>query len=346
MSSSLKSLIDCGTKLWLDSVDPELVVANRELGATGATSNPIIIADLIKSQKFDADMAALFAANPDNEAVTWQLTDQIVRQAGEVFLPVFQQSKGNDGYVSFELDPLLEDSACQLSVDEKAKKYVSLAQHWGKDNPNRLIKVPATPGGLAALEDMVAAGINVNVTLIFSDQQYQTARDNVWRGAKRRGNLDSFKSVYSIFVSRLDVYTEKHAPKLTVGQGYVGIVNAKRIWQANQDFWQQNQTPLQQEIVFASTGTKKPEDPAWKYVEAFAGSDIETNPPKTNEAYAQSGRSATRQIDRLPEPAIVDDIDQHVDFQHLEVTLMKEGLAKFAEPQKALLSLIASKRPS
>ena len=128
MSSSLKSLIDCGTKLWLDSVDPELVVANRELGATGATSNPIIIADLIKSQKFDADMAALFAANPDNEAVTWQLTDQIVRQAGEVFLPVFQQSKGNDDYVSFELDPLLEDSACQLSVDEKAKKYVSLAQ--------------------------------------------------------------------------------------------------------------------------------------------------------------------------------------------------------------------------
>src|SRR5690606_33801988 len=105
-------------------------------------------------------------------------------------------------------------------------------------------------------------------------------------------SLDRFKSVYSIFVSRVDVYTEKHFPQLSPeAQGQVGIVNAKRIWQENQNFWQAHAVPLAHEIVFASTGTKKPEDPPWKYVEALAGSDIQTNPPATNEAVEQSGRT-------------------------------------------------------
>ena len=153
-----------------------------------------------------------------------------------------------------------------------------------------MIKVPATPAGLDALEELVAAGVTVNVTLVFSSRQYQIARDAVWRGAQRRKTLDGFKSVYSIFVSRLDVYTEKAVPQLSpAAQGMVGILNAKRIWAENRQFWAAHPTPLAQEMVFASTGTKKPSDPPWKYVEAFAGSDIETNPPATNEAVAQSG---------------------------------------------------------
>src|SRR5207245_11482174 len=115
-------------------------------------------------------------------------------------------------------------------------------------------------------------------------RQYTIARDGIWRGAQRRPALGVFKSVYSIFVSRVDVYTEKHVPDLSPqAQGQVGIVNAKRIWQMNQRFWADKKLPLKQEIVFASTGTKKKEDPPWKYVESFAGSDIETNPPKTND---------------------------------------------------------------
>ena len=97
-------------------------------------------------------------------------------------------------------------------------------------------------------------------------------------------------------------------------------------------------------MIFASTGTKKPSDPAWKYVEAFAGSDIETNPPATNAAVQASGRTITRQVDRMPPSEVLTEIDRIVSIQHLEETLMREGVAKFADPQKALLALIAEKR--
>src|SRR5262249_17461156 len=99
-----------------------------------------------------------------------------------------------------------------------------------------------------------------------------------------------------------------------------------------------------QEMIFASTGTKKKEDPHWKYVEAFAGSDIETNPPKTNEDVEASGRTFTRQVDKLPPPAVLNEIEQKVDLQKMADVLMEEGVAKFAEPQHALLALIAQKR--
>ena len=151
--------------------------------------------------------------------------------------------------------------------------------------------------------------------------------------------------MYSIFVSRIDVYTDKHVPELSpAAQGQVGIVNAKRIWAQNQQYWKDKQTPLDQEIIFARTGTKKPEDPPTKYVAAFAGSDIETNPPATNEAVQKSGMTFTRQVDQLPPQEVLDEIDQKVDFAHLEATLMAEGIKKFADPFRALLELIAEKR--
>jgi transaldolase len=127
-------------------------------------------------------------------------------------------------------------------------------------------------------------------------------------------------------------------------QGQVGIVGVKRIWRANQEFWSQRSTPLRQEIVFASTGTKKPEDPPWKYVAALAGSDIQTNPPSTNDAVESSNLTFHRTIDELLPSAVLVEIDAKVDVQKLEVTLMREGVAKFADPQKALLKLIAEKR--
>jgi transaldolase len=345
MASPLQSLIASGTKLWLDSIDPELVQRNRALGATGATSNPIIIADLIKTGRFDQDLLRFMRDGLSDENIAWQLTDLLVRQAQKVFQPVWDSTKGDDGYVSFELDPLLEDPTANVPVATRTQKYIELGKKWSAGHTNRMIKIPATPGGLAAVEELCAAGVTLNVTLIFSPRQYQAARDAIWRGAQKRASLTAFKSVYSIFVSRVDVYTEQHVPQLSAeAQGLVGIVNAKQIWQMNAKFWADKKLPLKQEMIFASTGTKKPTDKPWKYVEAFAGSDIETNPPATNDLVEASGRTITRQIDQMPSPAVLSEIAGLVDIQKLEDVLMAEGIKKFADPQKALLSLIANKR--
>ena len=344
MTSPLRSLIGTGTKLWLDSIDPDLVRENRELGATGATSNPVIVSDLIKTGRFDHRIAELAKGDVSDSELAWQLTDELVKDAQQVFQSVNDETSGNDGYVSFEIDPLLEDPEADLPHDKRVQQYIELGTKWAAGHTNRMIKVPATAAGLDSLEQLAASGVTLNVTLIFTSEQYQQARDAIWRGAQRLGQLDRFKSVYSIFVSRIDVYTDQHVPQLSAAVGQVGIVNAKRIWQENQDFWQDKGAPLQQEIIFASTGTKKPEDPPWKYVEALCGSDIQTNPPATNDAVEASGQTFTKQVDVMPGDEVLQEIDTHVDFQHLHDTLMSEGIAKFANPQKALLELIAERR--
>jgi transaldolase len=341
----LHSLIATGTKLWLDSVDPDEITRNRAWGATGATSNPIIVGDLIKTGRFDRELARLLRKGLRDEEIAWQLTDLLVREAQEVFLPVWKATHGDDGYVSFELDPSLEDPARHMPTAERTRRYIELGKRWSAGHRNRMIKVPNTAAGLDALEELAAAGVTLNVTLTFSPRQYLAARDAIWRGAQRLRSLEHFKSVYSIFVSRVDVYTDKHVRELPLrAQGLVGIVNAKRIWRMNEEFWAGKYLPLKQEIVFASTGTKKATDPPWKYVEAFAGSGIETNPPATNEAVQESRRHFKRQVERLPPPEVLADIDLLVDLQDMEDVLMAEGIKKFADPQHALLALIARKR--
>ena len=348
MTTPLQSLIASGTKLWLDSIDPDLVKINRQQGASGATSNPIIVSDLIKTGRFDDRIVALVKEGLDDEAIAWQVTDQLVKGAQEVFAPVWADTHGNDGYVSFELDPLLEDTACTLSLAEKSAKYIELGKKWSAGHTNRMIKVPATPGGLGALEEMCAAGITLNVTLIFSHRQYLLAREAVWRGAQRRKSLDQFKSVFSIFVSRIDVYTKQKVSQLSAAaQGQVGILNVKRIWQDNVTWWAEKKLPLKQELIFASTGTKDPKESPDRYVAALAGSDIQTNPPGTNAAVQNlTGATYSRTIDKFPPADVVAEIDREVDFAKLEETLMFEGLAKFADPHKALIKLISDKRKS
>ena len=248
----IQSLIASGSKVWLDSVDPEEVARNRSWGITGATSNPIIVADLVKTGRLDGGLSRFFQEGLDDYEVAWRTTDLLVRHAQEVFAPVCEATGGDDGYVSFELDPLLEDpepSAAaggkpqRLDPQERTRRYIELGKQWSHGHRNRMIKVPATASGLAALEELAAAGVTVNVTLTFTPRQYVAARDALWRGAQRRQSLDGFKSVYSIFVSRVDVYTEKHVPGLSAAaQGQVGIVNAKRIWRMNQEFWADKKT--------------------------------------------------------------------------------------------------------
>jgi len=345
MTTPLQQLIQLGTKIWLDSVDPKEIERNCDWGASGATSNPIIIKKLIETGNFDDQLVQLIRDGMSDDDLAWSMTNMLVSRAQEAFKSVWERTHGNDGYVSFELDPLLEDPQLDMPLGERTKRYIALGEKWAKGNPNRMIKVPNTPAGRAALERLAAEGVTLNVTLTFTEEQYVAARDAIWRGARHRRSLDTFKSVYSIFVSRVDVYTKKYLPTLSAAaQGQVGIVNAKRIWQKNQEFWADKKLPLQQEIIFASTGAKLPGDAPWKYVEAFAGSDIETNPPETNQAVQESGRTFARHIDKMPAKKVLDEIDQTVDFQQMEEDLMAEGIEKFVEPQRALLALIAEKR--
>src|SRR5690606_27573437 len=201
--------------------------------------------------------------------------------------------------------------------EDRPARYIDLGRQRARGHTNRMIKVPATPAGLAALEELAAAGVTLNVTLIFTDRQYRIAREAIWRGAQRRKNdLDDFKSVYSIFVSRIDVYTKEHVPDLSpAAQGQVGIVNVKRLWAENQQWWNDKGLRLHQEIIFASTGVKEKGDPADKYVAALAGSDIQTNPPATNEAiHKMEGKTFTRTVDQLPPNEVLAEIDEKVDF--------------------------------
>ena len=345
MTSPIRALIEAGSKIWLDSVDPDEVQKQLPWGISGATSNPVIVQGLIETGHFDEELRRLLESDMEDEAIAWEMTDILVTRAQETFKPFWEKTNGDDGYVSFELDPLLEDPGLGMSDEERAKKYVELGKKWSAGHENRMIKVPNTKAGCAALEELTAEGITLNVTLTFTPQQYVNARDAIWRGAQKRGSLDKFKSVYSIFVSRVDVYTAEHVPELSAeAQGQVGIVNAKQIWKMNQEFWADKNCPLQQEIIFASTGTKLASDPKWKYVAAFAGSDIETNPPATNEAVHESGQTFTKQVDQFPPAAVLQEIEQKVDKQKMEDVLMREGIEKVVKPQRKLLELIAKKR--
>ena len=343
---SLASLIETGTKVWLDGVEPDQIKSNRALGITGATSNPTIISQIARNGHFDDTLIELIGQGLDDETIAWTLDDDLVRSAQDVFLPVWEQTQGDDGYVSFELDPLIEDQSRSLSHAQRVRKYVELGKKWSAGHRNRMIKVPATTAGLDALEELAAAGVTINVTLMFTERQYRVARDAIWRGAQRRANgLHDFKSVYSIFISRIDVYTDKHLHDLSsAARGQVGIATAKKVWRLNQDFWKDKALRLRQEIVFASTGVKNPADPPDKYVEALAGSDIQTNPPATNDAVQRLNKHYTRKVDQMLPPDLLDEIEAKVDMATLERVLMDEGTKKFSDPQKNLISLIASKR--
>jgi transaldolase len=140
----LQSLIAVGTKVWLDSVDPDAVARNRAWGATGATSNPIIVKELIETGQFDAPLARLLRSGAGDEEIAWQMTDLLVRNAQEVFALAWDATHGDDGYVSFELDPLLEDPDRNVPPVERTRRYVELGKKWSAGHTNRMIKVPNT----------------------------------------------------------------------------------------------------------------------------------------------------------------------------------------------------------
>ncbi|MCC6678919.1 MAG: transaldolase [Phycisphaerales bacterium] len=342
---SMASLIATGTKVWLDGVAPGDVERVRAWGVSGATSNPTIVAQIIEKGSLDGRILQLIREGGSDDQIAWSLDDELVTRAQEAFLPVWERTEGDDGFVSFELDPLIEEPS-RLSHAERVQQYIDLGNRWSAGQRNRMIKVPATQAGIDALETLAAAGVTINVTLMFTQRQYRLARDAIWRGAQRRDNgLDGFKSVYSIFVSRVDAYTAANVPALSrAAQGTVGLVNAKRTWRDNEDFWKDKGLRLRQEIVFASTGVKNASDPPDKYVRECAGGGIETNPLATNEAVEASTRPYTREVDRMPVAPVLAEIDDKVNMMALENHLMAEGTRKFADAQRRTHSLIAQKR--
>ena len=179
---SLKNLVATGTKVWSDSIDPQIIKTVRAMGITGATSNPIIIAGIIEKGGFDERIGELVAKGLDDSAIAWTLDDDLVTAAQKIFMPVWEQTHGNDGYVSFELDPLLEDATKPVPHAERVRRYIELGKKWGAGQKNRMIKVPATAAGMDAMEDLVASGLTINVTLCFTERQYKVSRDAVWRG--------------------------------------------------------------------------------------------------------------------------------------------------------------------
>ena len=345
---SLASLMTTGTKVWLDGVEPDEIEKNRAWGITGATSNPTIVSKIIGRGHFDGRIRELIEQGLTDDQIAWELDDELVKSAQKVFLPAWERTKGNDGYVSFELDPLIEDEAAGLDSSERSeairrtrREMVGRAQE-PHDQSSGFGCRPGRAGAARRRRRHDQRDADVHRTTVPT-----RSRCDLARGGRREDGLHDFKSVYSIFVSRVDVYTEEHVPDLSpAAQGMVGIVNAKRIWRENQEFWKDKGLRLQQEIVFASTGVKKPGDPPDKYVEAFAGGDIQTNPPATNEAVEKSPKTYIRHIDQMPAPSIVSEIDRKVDMANLERVLMAEGIKKFVDPQKALLELIAKKRAS
>lgn len=348
--ASIASLIESGTRLYLDSVEPSEVDQNLAWGAVGATSNPAIISSIVAAGGRDATIEGLLGEGCDDETIAWKLTDELVTDAQNKFQATHKSTSGNAGWVSFELDPLLEDPSESMTDADRTARYIETGKQWAAGHTNRMIKVPATTAGLAALEELAAAGVTLNVTLIFIADQYHQAREAIWKGAQRAAadgtqSLDQFKSVYSIFISRIDVYTEDEVPELSdEAQGQVGILNAKRIWAENQAYWGDKNCKLDQELIFASTGTKDPKAKPWKYVEALAGSDIQTNPPATNEAVAGSGLTFAKTVDQMPPQSVQDDIDSKVDLKAMCAVLMQQGVDKFVKPQRSLLKLIAEKR--
>ena len=313
---SLHLLIESGTRLWLEGVEPSMVVRHRGLGATGAVS------DLTGGPVPSVDAPE----RPDGSGrVTWAVADFLATEAERTFLPVWNRTDGDDGYVS--VSPVSAAEAAAVPSGRATRLYVELGGLWAAGHPNRLIAVPATPAGLAALEDLAARGVNLNVTWVVTPRQYELARDAVWRGAQRRPDRGrALKCVFSVPVAPVDAYVDRHVPGLSAeARGQVGLVNAKRLHRLNADAWADLGRRLRhrQEIVFTHTAATRPGDAADRYVAALAGSGIQANPAAMIEAVNQLPHDYLRQVDQLPAPAVLAEIDVKVNADAMGCALMQ-----------------------
>ena len=349
-----QQLHDLGQSLWLDNITRGLLTSGtlakyiREYSVTGLTSNPTIFDKAIRESSFyDAAIHEKAAAGKSGEALFFELALEDLTQAADLFRPVHDATAGVDGWVSLELSPLLAD-------DTGATIRAAAALHRRAQRPNLYIKIPGTEAGVRAIEETIYAGVPVNVTLLFSCEQYLAAAEAYMRGLERRiaAQLDpQVQSVASIFVSRWDtaVQDKVDAPL----RNRLGIAVARRTYRAYRELldstrWRNlaaaGANP--QRVLWASTGTKDPKASDTLYIEALAAPDtVNTMPEATLLAFADHGR-VTGQM-----PADGGDADALLaEFERAQVQqgpiaaqLQREGARSFTKSWNDLLACLASK---
>ena len=351
----LKQLEAAGQSPWLDYVSRSLIASGdiavfiARDGLKGMTSNPAIFEKAIAASHEYDDALAAFQAQGDH-AITEiyeHLAIADIQGAADALMPVYQATKGVDGYISLEVSPYLaHDEAGTIAEARRLWRQV--------DRANLMVKVPATPAGVGAIRQLIADGINVNVTLLFSCRQYEAAAEAYLRGIERRiqaGRDPQVGSVASLFISRWDVAVkDKLVPRL---RNRLGIAVAMQTYQA---YCALLETPRwrklaqagarAQRVLWASTGTKDPQASDTLYVEALAAPNtIDTIPEKTLLAFAGHGRlGRSLPWDGGDAPAVLADFAREgIDPEVLAERLQREGTEAFVESWRRLLNAIGSK---
>jgi transaldolase len=348
-----QQLHELGQSLWVDNITRAMLDDGTEqryideYSVTGQTSNPTIFDKAISSgDDYDEQIAELREKGLENEELFFQLALADVNRAAGLFEPEFKRTDRMDGYVSLEVSPLF--------AYDTEKTIQQAADLHGQAADNVFIKIPGTPEGLPAIEESIFAGIPINVTLLFSTEQYLGAAEAYMRGLERRieAGLDpAVPSVASIFVSRWDVAVAGEAPQEL--RNRLGIAVAKQAYRAYRELldserWQRlaNEGARPQRLLFASTGTKDPEAPEVLYVEALAAPfTINTMPDKTLLAFAEDGKVG----EQLPadggdaEQVLAEFEAAGVDVAELAARLQREGAETFDASWKELMQSIEAK---
>jgi transaldolase len=352
-----QQLYRAGQSLWLDNITRDLLT-NRtleryigELSVTGLTSNPTIFDHAIKSgTAYDSAIRERSRSGSSGESLFFEIALEDITRAADLFRPVHERTSGVDGWVSLEVSPL-------LAHDERTTLAEAKDLHARAARPNLFIKIPGTVEGLPAIEEAIFAGVPINVTLLFSSEQYVAAAEAYLRGIERRitaGLNPNIGSVASLFVSRWDVAVTNKVPARLANT--LGIAIAKRAYKAYSDLiasprWRRafNAGARPQRLLFASTGTKDPKAPDILYVKGLAAPlTVNTMPEGTLKAFADHGELGPE----LPidsgdcESVLAEFRRAGVDLDALAATLQDEGAASFVASWNELLGVIASKSAS
>jgi transaldolase len=353
--TALKTLQDQGQSIWLDSISRELIESGTlsryisDLSVTGLTSNPTIFERAISSSsRYDAAIRDRLERDLSPERLFFEIALEDIVEVADLLGSIHDGTGGRDGFASIEVSPTLADDATGTIAEAKA-----LSSRAAR--PNVMIKVPGTAAGLVAIEDLIAAGIPVNVTLLFSRTQYRETAEAYLRGIERRveAGLDAaVPSVASLFISRWDAHTASLLPPGLANQ--LGIAIARRSYKVYREILRSDRWgrlaragARPQRLLWASTGTKDPSLSAGYYVTALAAEGtVNTLPEKTLLAFAKSGQvrgvlgDDTADADRIVEEAG----QSGVDVDALAARLQMEGRDLFVESWNGLLAGIESKR--
>ena len=347
-------LHDLGQRLWLDNITRGLLTSGtlaryiEEFSVTGLTSNPTIFDKAIKDAGlYDAAIRRKTAEGKSGEALFLELALEDLTQAADLFRPVHDATGGLDGWVSLELSPL-------LAHDTAGSVKAAVQLHRQAKRPNLFIKIPGTPQGVLAIEESIFAGVPINVTLLFSREQYLAAAEAYLRGIERRiaAGLDpKVRSVASIFVSRWDVAVKDRVPQPL--RNRLGIAIAARAYKAYRELlasprWRKLAAAgaWEQRLLWASTGTKDPHAQDTMYIEALAAPDtINTIPDKTLLAFADHGKlKGVMPLDGGDAEEVLAQFARlGIDDAALAAELQREGAEAFDKSWRDLLELIASK---